>query len=118
MKTVLLALCLAAAFATRAFAQSAATATLRVTVVDPSHAIIVGATITVTGAEAATRAQPVPVAKTEDSGIATLRFKTPITRYALLVLQVALWAFVVHRLSTWWRNERAERRAPGDKVDA
>ena len=77
MKTVLLAVCLAAAFATRAFAQPAATATLRVTVVDPSHAVIVGATITVTGAEAATRAQPVPVAKTEDSGIATLTGLVP-----------------------------------------
>jgi hypothetical protein len=77
MKTVLLALCLAAAFATRAFAQPVATATLRVTVVDPSHAIIVGATVTVTGADAATRAQPLPVAKTEDSGIATLTGLVP-----------------------------------------
>src|SRR5260370_1184652 len=72
MKTVLLALCLAAAGASNAFAQAAPTATLRVTVVDPSNAIIVGATVTVTGAEAPTRAKSVPVATTADTGIATL----------------------------------------------
>ena len=72
-----LSLCLAAAFATRAFAQPATTATLRVTVLDSSHAIIVGATVTVTGADLAPRAQRVPVAKTEDSGIATLTGLVP-----------------------------------------
>ena len=77
MKTVLLALCLAAAGASNAFAQPAATATLRVTVVDPSNAIIVGATVTVTGAEPATRAQSVPVATTADTGIATLTGLAP-----------------------------------------
>jgi hypothetical protein len=77
MKTVLLALCLAAAGAPNAFAQPAATATLRVTVVDPSNAIIVGATVTVTGAEPATRAQSVPVATTADTGIATLTGLAP-----------------------------------------
>ena len=50
MKTVPIALYLAAACASSAFAQPAATATLRVTVVDPSNAIIVGATVTVTEA--------------------------------------------------------------------
>ncbi len=82
MKTVLLALCLAAACASNAFAQPAATATLRVTVVDSSNAIIVGATVTVTGAEAATRAQSVPVATTADTGIATLTGLAP-GRYAI-----------------------------------
>ena len=53
-----------------------------------------------------------------DSGIATLRFKTPITRYALLAVQVALWAFVIHRLWIWRRNERAERRARRNEVEA
>jgi carboxypeptidase family protein len=77
MKTVLLALCLAAAGASSAFAQPAATATLRVTVVDPSNAIIVGATVTVTGAEPVTRAQSVPVATTADTGIATLTGLAP-----------------------------------------
>src|SRR5216684_8928388 len=59
MKTVLVALCLAAARASNAFTQPAATATLRVTVVDSSNAIIVGATVTATGAEPATRAPSV-----------------------------------------------------------
>src|SRR5712664_834210 len=77
MKTVLLALCLAAVGASSAFAQPAASATLRVTVVDPSNAIIVDATVTVTGAEAATRAQSVPVAKTGATGIATLTGLAP-----------------------------------------
>jgi hypothetical protein len=77
MKTVLLAFCLAAACASNAFAQAAATATLRVTVVDSSHAIIVGATITVTGAEPATRTQSVPVATTADTGVATLTGLAP-----------------------------------------
>ena len=73
MKTILLALGLAAVCASSAFGQPASTATLRVTVVDPSGAVIVGATVTVTGAEAATRApsrrRP---AKTADTGIATV----------------------------------------------
>jgi hypothetical protein len=77
MKTVLLALFLAAAGASNAFAQPAATATLRVTVVDPSNAIIVGATVTVTGAEPATRAQSVPAATTADTGIATVTGLAP-----------------------------------------
>ena len=72
MKTVLFALCLAAACASSAFAQPAASATLRVTVVDPSNAIIVGATVTVTGIGGATGAQSVTGAKTIDTGIATL----------------------------------------------
>ena len=72
MKTILLALCLAAGCSSGAFAQPAASATLRVTVVDPSNAIVVGATVTVTGAEPATRTTPAAVEKTADTGIATL----------------------------------------------
>src|SRR5260221_2319471 len=83
MKTALLALFLIAASASRAFAQPAATATLRVTVVDPSNAIIVGATVTVTGAETAMRAQAAPVEKTADSGIATVTGLAP-GRYTIL----------------------------------
>jgi Carboxypeptidase regulatory-like domain len=77
MKTVLLALCLAAASSSSALAQTAGNATLRITVVDPSNAVIVGATITVTGAEPATRAVPVPVARTTDTGTATVAGLTP-----------------------------------------
>jgi hypothetical protein len=77
MKTVALVLYLAAACASSAFAQPAAPATLRVTVVDPSNAIIVDATVTVTGAEPATRAQSAAVAKTVDTGIATLTGLAP-----------------------------------------
>ena len=77
MKTAAVALYLAAAVASNAFAQPAATATVRVTVVDPSNAVIVGATVTVTGAEPATRAQAVPAATTADTGIATLTGLAP-----------------------------------------
>ena len=90
MKTVLLALCLAAACASSAFAQPAATATLRVTVVDPSNAIIVDATVTVTGAEPATRAQSAAVAKTVDTGIATLTGHDPDDPEQRLRLHLAL----------------------------
>jgi len=83
MKNVLLGLCLIAACASNALAQPAATATLRVTVVDPSNAVIVGAVVTVTGAEAATRGQPVPPAQTTETGIATLTGLTP-GRYTVL----------------------------------
>jgi hypothetical protein len=83
MKTALLALCLTAACASHAFAQPAATATLRVTVVDPSNAVIVGATVTLTGAEAATRAESAPAAKTADTGVATLTGLAP-GRYTIL----------------------------------
>ena len=82
MKTVVLALCLAAACASSTLAQPAAPATLRVTVVDLSNAVIVGATVTVTGAEPATRAQSVPAVKTADTGIATLTGLAP-GRYAI-----------------------------------
>jgi hypothetical protein len=76
MKTFALVVCLAAV-ASNAFAQPAANATLRVTVVDPSNAIVVGATVKVTGAEPATLAQSVPVATTADTGIATLTGLAP-----------------------------------------
>ena len=83
MKVVLLAVCLAAACASPTFAQPLATATLRVTVVDPSNAVVVGATVTVTGAEPATRAQAVPAQKTIDTGIATVTGLAP-GRYTIL----------------------------------
>ena len=82
MKSVLLLLCLIAACASSAFAQPAATATLRVTVVDPSNAVIVGATVTVTGAEEATRGRPVVGATTAETGIATMTGLPP-GRYSI-----------------------------------
>ena len=54
MKTALLSLCLAATFLSNAFAQPVAPATLKVTVVDPSNAVIVDATVTLAGIEPAT----------------------------------------------------------------
>ena len=77
MKTVLFVLSLAATCASSVFAQTTATATLRVTVLDPSNAIIVGATVTVTGAEPATSAQSVPEAKSAETGIATFTGLAP-----------------------------------------
>ena len=69
MKTIILALCLAAVCASAALAQPAPSATLRVTVVDPSNAVVVGATVTVIGAELGTRSASVPVVeKTADTG--------------------------------------------------
>ena len=63
--------------AAAAAAQTPVPGTLRVTVVDPSGAVIVDATVTVTGAEDGTRAvTPVP-AKTVDTGIATVTGLTP-----------------------------------------
>ena len=56
--------------APRAFAQTPGLGTLQVTVVDPSGAVIVGATVTVTGAEDATSAATVAPVRTSDVGIA------------------------------------------------
>jgi len=52
------------------------------------------------------------------SGTATLRFKTPITRYALLVLQAVIWALVLRRLWAWRRDEHtgAPLRERTDRV--
>jgi hypothetical protein len=55
-----------------AAAQTPATGTLRVTVVDPSQAVIPGATVTVTGAEDATKAATIAPARTNDIGVATI----------------------------------------------
>jgi hypothetical protein len=71
-----------AAFSARVFAQSAAGGTLRVTVVDPSGAIIVGATVTVTGADDATKGVTIAPVQTSDAGIAVVAGLTP-GRYAI-----------------------------------
>src|SRR5262245_64856590 len=77
MKTVLFVLSLVATCASSVLAQTTATAALRVTVLDQTNAIIVGATVTLTGAEPATRAQSVPEAKSAETGIATFTGLTP-----------------------------------------
>ena len=77
MKTALLVLSLIAGCASSAFAQTPAPATLRLTVLDPSNAIIIGATVTVTGADAATGAPSAPPATTADTGIATVTGLAP-----------------------------------------
>ena len=64
-----LTLCLTAS---RALAQAPATGTLRVTVVDPSNAVVLGATVTVAGAEAATSGVTVPPVRSSESGVATI----------------------------------------------
>jgi hypothetical protein len=53
-------------------AQAPAAGTLRVTVVDPSGAVIVGATVTLTGADDSTSATSLSPVKTADAGVASL----------------------------------------------
>jgi Carboxypeptidase regulatory-like domain len=63
--------------APRAFAQAPTAGTLRVTVVDQTGAVIVGATVTVAGTESATSAAtPAPV-QTSDMGVATVSGLAP-----------------------------------------
>jgi len=50
-----------------------------------------------------------------EAGNGALRFDTPITRYLLLLVQVALWVLLVRVL---WRGRRAERLAAMPIVDA
>ena len=54
------------------FAQTPATGTLRVTVVDPSSAVVVGAKVTVTGTEEPASRAAIAPAVTTDAGIATI----------------------------------------------
>src|SRR5207249_1295338 len=68
---------LACASSLFAQARNTANATLRVTVVDPSGAVIVGATVTVAGAEPATRAASVPSVQTSETGIAVMTGLAP-----------------------------------------
>src|SRR5262249_14494514 len=64
-------LVLTLASAGRAFAQGAnASGTLRVTVVDPSSAVVPGATVTVKGTEDATKAASIEPATSGDGGVA------------------------------------------------
>ena len=58
-------------------AQAPRDARATVTVVDPSGAVVAGATISVVGLEAATKVAEAPVAKTADNGIATVTGLAP-----------------------------------------
>ena len=71
-----IAVCLVLSAST-VFAQAPNLGTLRVTVVDPSGAVIVGATVTAAGAEDTTRTSTLAPAQTSDSGIATFSGLTP-----------------------------------------
>src|SRR5438874_10112319 len=62
--------------APRVFAQQPAMGTLSVTVIDPSRAVIVGATVTVSAAEDVSKAT-IPPVKTGDTGIATIANLAP-----------------------------------------
>jgi hypothetical protein len=65
-----------------ALAQPQRAGTLHVTVVDPSGAVIAGATVTVTGIEDSTKAAAPDPVKTSDQGVATVAGLAP-GRYAL-----------------------------------
>jgi hypothetical protein len=60
-----------------AWAQAARLGALHITVVDPSGAVIVGASVTVTGAEEATRAAALPIVMTTALGVATIAGMVP-----------------------------------------
>src|SRR3982074_2971166 len=64
------------------WAQPPATGTLQVTVVDPSNAVVVGATVAVTGAEDTTRGATIPPVRTTDAGVAVIPNLRP-GRYAV-----------------------------------
>ena len=48
--------------------------------------------------------------RVDQAGSATLRFITPLSRYVLLAVQVALWATAIRRLRRWRAEERAVHR--------
>ncbi|HTL46413.1 MAG TPA: TonB-dependent receptor [Vicinamibacterales bacterium] len=70
--------------AARALAQPAATATLRVTVVDPSSAVVVGATVTVTSQDDPGKAGTIAPVRSADGGVATIPTLVP-GRYTIQV---------------------------------
>jgi len=59
------------------FIQQAAGSTLRVTVIDQTNAVVVGATVTVVGADAATKARTIEPVKTIDTGVAIVPALAP-----------------------------------------
>ncbi|HYT73653.1 MAG TPA: carboxypeptidase-like regulatory domain-containing protein, partial [Vicinamibacterales bacterium] len=58
--------------AARALAQPSAKGTLRVTVVDPSNAVVVGATVIVTGLDEANKAATIAPVRSAEGGVATI----------------------------------------------
>src|SRR5688500_15296722 len=56
----------------RALAQAPGPATLRVTVVDPSSAVVVAAIVTVTGVDPATSGRTIAPVRSTDAGVATI----------------------------------------------
>ncbi|MEY2458993.1 MAG: hypothetical protein QOG30_823 [Acidimicrobiaceae bacterium] len=44
--------------------------------------------------------------RVDQGGVATLHFKTPISRYVLLAIQVGLWVIAIRRLRVWRAQER------------
>ena len=58
-------------------AQAAANGTLRVTVVDQTNAVVIGATVTVTGADDATKSTSIAPATTSDAGVAVITALPP-----------------------------------------
>jgi hypothetical protein len=75
MMMPMLAACLLSAFA--AAPQAPTAGTMRVAVVDQTGAVIVGATVTVTGADDATRGPAIAPAKTAADGVATVAGLAP-----------------------------------------
>jgi carboxypeptidase family protein len=59
------------------FAQQAATGTLRLTVVDQTSAVVVGATVKVTGADDATKASTIAPVQTTEAGVAVIPALAP-----------------------------------------
>src|SRR5262245_65631440 len=71
MKRILTFVCVLL-LAVSAFAQAPSNATLRVTVVDPSSAVVAGATVTIVGAEDATKGATIAPVQTSGDGIAVV----------------------------------------------
>jgi hypothetical protein len=71
MRRVVAALCLLLLTA-HASAQTPANATLRVTVVDPSNAVVAGAIVTIAGVEDATRSATIEPVQTSEAGVAVV----------------------------------------------
>src|SRR5689334_16220343 len=80
LRSVALVLCWtlgSLATATTAFAQASNAATLQVTAVDATGAVIVGATVTVTSAESSAAVPGIAPVQTSDRGIATISGLAP-----------------------------------------
>ena len=76
-------ICAALLAAIPASAQTPSTGTLRVTVVDPSNAVVIGASVAVTGVEPSTSSVTIEPARTGEGGIATIA-NLPPGRYTVL----------------------------------